>query len=49
MTSTHAAERAGAGGGGGERQFPVYVFALACAIAALSFFASIARVYRQRA
>ncbi|MBN3779261.1 MFS transporter [Burkholderia sp. Ac-20345] len=39
----------GAGGGGGERQFPVYVFALACAIAALSFFASIARVYRQRA
>ncbi|AIO26147.1 MFS transporter [Burkholderia cepacia] len=38
----------GAGGGEGERQFPVYVFALACAIAALSFFASVARIYRQR-
>ncbi|RQT84974.1 hypothetical protein DF041_32225 [Burkholderia cepacia] len=35
-------------GGGGERQFTFYVFALACAIAALSFFASVARLYRRR-
>ncbi|AJC22845.1 DHA2 family efflux MFS transporter permease subunit [Pandoraea pulmonicola] len=31
-----------------EQYFSEYVFALACAISALSFFASMARVYRQR-
>lgn len=35
-------------GGDADRQFSAYVFALACAIAALSFLASMARVYRQR-
>jgi len=34
--------------GSPEGRFSVYVFALACAISALSFLASIARVYRQR-
>ena len=35
--------------GGADGPFAVYVFALACAISALSFLASMARVYRQRA
>ncbi|WP_241291305.1 MFS transporter [Burkholderia stabilis] len=39
---------ASGGGGDGGRQFPVYVFALACAISGLSLVASIARIYRQR-
>ncbi len=34
--------------GSAERPFSVYVFALACAISALSFVASMSRVYRQR-
>ncbi|MDR8050751.1 DHA2 family efflux MFS transporter permease subunit [Burkholderia cenocepacia] len=33
---------------GPEQRFPEYVFALACAISAFSFIASMARVYRQR-
>lgn len=31
-----------------EGRFSVYVFALACAISALSFFASMARIYNRR-
>ncbi|KAB0639559.1 multidrug MFS transporter [Burkholderia stagnalis] len=38
----------GGASGSADGQFSVYVFALACAIAALSFLASMARVYRRR-